>query len=267
MPPANLAPSPESFEIRVEPRLGPGGTRLSQRRRGVPWLRISLTSAVMVAGLAILAQRSAEIAEEAVETPSAAAPPAAAPSPWQPIPGPAALYGLEGPEWNRLGLTYEARRHETGAREDTLVLGRIEGETAHLRLAVTRGARATVAQSLFVDLARRAASAGMGVTRAAQSAPATTKFGAVEVADIVLASSAARSCLGYRLVHADLAFRLDGWLCGAGGQAPDTELLGCVLDRLTLIEAPEDPSLRLLFARARTRLGGASRSCSRVTPR
>lgn len=259
-PPASLVPSPGSFEIRVEPRLALEGPSLSPRRRGVPRLRISLTSALIVAGLAVLAQRSSEMAENRVEEPSAGPQPAAPPSPWQTIPGPMAVYELEGPEWNRLGLAYEARRHEMGAREDTLLLGRFASEAAHLRLAITRGARAEAARSLFVDLARRAAAAGMAVTRVAQSAPAATKLGPVEAAEIVLGSSAPRSCLGFRFIHADLAFRLDGWLCGAGGQAPDAEQLACTLDRLSPIEATDDPSLRALFARARAR-AGAPRAC------
>src|SRR6185436_6502652 len=71
--------------------------------------------------------------------------------------------------------------------EDKLVYGVFEADEPYLRLAVFRGPdEAGAPRSFFIDLARRAGEAGLGVIRTARPATMATKLGTLEAAEIVL---------------------------------------------------------------------------------
>lgn len=266
--PVAVSPLKGYIEIRVDPRPGPLPHRLSLRhqpperlsprrlsQRRLPWIRIALGSTILVAGLTCLAQEpSSDAVAGSLEPFLVAATPApelAAPAPlWRPIGSPSPLYTLDAPELKGAPAEGEARRHARGGREDLLRFGTIEATTApYLALRVSRlvgdpGPSST----LFVDLVRQAAGAGLAVMRSRQSAMVTSKFGPVEVAAVDLAAGPQRACLGFRLLHPEVGFRLQGWLCGEGERPTDPAMLACVLDRLALANPAEDPALKVLFA-------------------
>ena len=70
----------------------------------------------------------------------------------------------------------------------------------------------------------------------------------------------ARSCLGYikRLNEPDL--QISGWSCQGDGLAARRAAISCVLDRLTLLTAGNDPKLAELFAHAELRRGSSATS-------
>jgi hypothetical protein len=214
------------------------------RRRERPWLRVTLTSAAIVAGLAYLAERRQAESEPAVpiEVPPSAL--TAPPSPWQPIPPGAALFELEG-----MGaLEQESRRHAEGGREDTLMAG-MPGDAGHMRLRVRRDVADPGPSSFYVDLARQAAEAGLSVTRSGQSAPLHTKLGIVEIAAVTLAAEGEQACQAFRFVQGEPAFAVQGWLCGTPDLPVTPAHLACLIDRLA-VAGTGDPALAAVFAAA-----------------
>jgi hypothetical protein len=144
----------------------------------------------------------------------------------------------------------------TGYREDILGRGQFEAvETPILRLAVTRGAGAEKAPSLFVLLARRAGHAPPGglplsVMRTGVRGTVATRFGAVETLEAILSGPTTRTCTGFVSTHPGL--RIDGYLCGPLGGAPAAQSLACTLDALDL-DDPTDPLATDVFRKARAR--------------
>ncbi len=142
----------------------------------------------------------------------------------------------------------------TGLREDVLARGHFEApEAPVLRLALTRGAGAERAPGLFVLLARRAAvpmAGGMplSVRRTGSRDAVATRFGTAETVEATLTGEVTRRCTGF--VTAQPGLRIDGFLCGPLGTAPDARSLACTLDSLEL-DDPGDPTVSAAFATAR----------------
>ena len=220
------------------------------RRAGFPWLRLWLGSAAATA-LVVAAGQSEPGVGESLELAAIDPAPVSAPPPdWELIERPAALYAIAVPDLQDLPLTYEARRDRSGAREDILTFGTAEGDaTPYLRLAAHQTATDLPPPPFFVDLARRAADAGLAVSRSAPEGGLRTKFETAEVADVALAGEALRACLAFRFSRPEAAWRVGGWLCGAGPETPSQRQLACFIDGLTLRSA-DNAALSALFAKA-----------------
>lgn len=233
---------PDRWTIPVEPR--PERPRSRRRRTSLPWLRMSLLSAVAVTVLVVLADKPPE--ESRPEDAPGAIPraPLVAPPPlWEPVARPSALYGVEGID--RAQTFLEVRRHSGGGREDTLSFGPT-GEAGSARLRLVRNVPEAEGQSFYIDLVRLGAEAGLSVVRSAQAAPLPTKFGLAEAAQVTFAGISEQTCLALRFVHPEVQFSLKGWLCGS----PVSEAqLTCLVDRIT-VTGNEDTALKVLFAQA-----------------
>ena len=232
---------------RPAPARGPGE---------LPWLRMAVVSAVSVAALAYLADHQEP--ERVRSRPLPARPPLALTAPaasWQPVPNAPALFALDAPLLKGQAALVEVRVTRRGGREDLLDFGTLADAAApFVRLVVTRSSGdASPPSSLFVDLVRRAAEAGMAVTRSAPGAPLVTKFGTFEATPIALGTEGPRACIGFRGQHTEVPFRVLGWFCG-GAAAPATrEALVCVIDGLELTSAAADAALKAMFAQAERR--------------
>jgi hypothetical protein len=249
MPPV-AAHADDAFAIRGSIRRPASDTPARRKRSSFPWLRLCLGSGAVTAALVVLARQPEPAILDYPERPVIDEAPLRAPPPlWQPIAQPAALFGLDVPDLQGLPFAYEARREGDEAREDTLTFGSAEADARpYARLVVQHSAQPEPrGSSFFVDLARRAADAGLAVARSAPASGLSTKFGVADVADVALSGNTERACLGFRLSHADSVFRLGGWLCGPGGQ-PARRQLACLIDGLSL--RGNDTGLRALFAQA-----------------
>lgn len=215
------------------------------RRKPVRWFRTTLTSVLMIAGLVYFAQQKED---EATGTPSqaASAPALIAPAPvWTPVAAAPALYAIEGAG---ASVSIEARQHTSGAREDTLILGRF-GTARHARLTLIQG-QPEPARSFFVDIVRRAAQAGLAVSRNEQSRMLATKFGPAEVAAMTLVGrTTEQECRTFRFADREAGFGFQGWLCDAQADTVDDAQLACFIDAIAVTGAGS-PSLKALFARA-----------------
>jgi hypothetical protein len=218
---------------------------LPRRRKPVPWLRMATLSSLAIAALTYLAQRD-ERQDEADDAKAVTPPVLIAPAPlWKPISASPALYALD----KSLGpVAAEARQHTSGGREDTLTLGSF-GEARYGRIALAQGF-SEPARSFFVDLARRAAEAGLSVGRSTQSRMVTTKFGQVETAAVTLIAATEQTCQAFRFASVENAFGFHGWLCGeAAQQADERQQLACFIDRIALVSG-DYPVLKAFFTRA-----------------
>jgi len=225
------------------------------RRKPVRWFRVTLMSCLMIGGLVYFAKDKARETGNAVRD-GAPSPVLIAPAPaWAPIASPSAPYLLE----NASGpLVTEARQHTSGAREDTLILGRF-GQARHARISLVQGA-AEPARSFFVDIVRRAAQAGLAVSRNSQSRMVMTKFGPVEAAAMTLVGDGEQECQAFRFSDEDSGFGFQGWLCDSG--AEDARL-ACFINGVGLSGAAS-PSLKALFARAGKNRTGACETAARA---
>jgi hypothetical protein len=166
---------------------------------------------------------------------------------WQPIDRPAPLYAVEGADGKALPAAFEARRHASGGREDTLTFG-VFGEAGYARVSIGSGKAERESGRFYVDLVRQAAGSGLSVVRSGQSEAVATKFGTVEAASTTLADREEQGCIAFRFAQDDLNFGFQGWLCGSQTNAVSTGQLACFIDRLSLTSAADDQPLRVLFA-------------------
>ncbi|WP_243369873.1 hypothetical protein [Microvirga solisilvae] len=230
------------------------------RRKPVRWIRLILMSSLMIAGLVYFARQKGDEAKVVARTgvPSSVL---IAPAPvWNAVASGPALYAID----KTFGTaSSEARQHTSGAREDTLSLGRF-GEARHARLTLIQGS-SEPSRSFFVDIVRRAADAGLAVSRNAQSRMIVTKFGPVEVAAMSLVGKSEQDCQTFRFKDHDSGFGFQGWLCDTQAEAIDDAQLACFIDGV-MLNGAGSPSLKALFARSeRNRTdacGAAARTAS-----
>jgi hypothetical protein len=213
------------------------------RKRRLAWFRVTLMSSLIVATLAYFAPRDGMEKKPASQREGVPVSVLIAPAPmWNPLPQAAALYTFEK---STLPVTAEARQHTNGAREDTLMLGRF-GDARHARITLLQGSTEP-ARSFFIDIVRRAAQAGLAVSRNAQSRMVATKFGPLEAAAITLTGQREQDCQAFRFPHNEAGFGFEGWLCGA--TPVDETQLACFVDGLSLAGAASS-SMKAVFARA-----------------
>ncbi|HEX8663516.1 MAG TPA: hypothetical protein VF744_05755 [Beijerinckiaceae bacterium] len=242
--PADPLALPAAPEPSVRPRKRPPLFRL----------RTALGAAAAVLCLALLAR---EGGPEEAPAPRRVAPAVlvAPPAQWQPLPDAKPRFTVDAPELKALPRGFGARLRAGGGREDKIVHGTFESEDAYLRLAVFRGP-AEAERSFFIDLARRAGEAGLGILRTGRPSSIATKLGTLETTEAVLADAFARPCRAFRLRH-EAGLSLHGWHCAAGGptvgEAPAPAETACLIDRIALLPAAEDADLRALFGQAEKR--------------
>ena len=235
---AGLAPSLAWPERRRRPA--------PQRRRGSGGLILG-AFLLSLLGLAILVALNMP---EAAPKIAAVKPVAVPASPWIDIVRPIKLFDLTAPELAKAPLAYAARRHISGGRQDLLTFGSLDG-SAYMRLQLYRvGKEVAPAAPLYVDLARAAAQGDLSITRSLPPSQLATRFGTFEVADLSLAGKAVAPvpCLGFRGAALDGKFQILGFACGSKSLTLSRPTLGCLIDRLDLIEAGDDRELANFFA-------------------
>jgi hypothetical protein len=214
-----------------------------------------------VAALLVLAGSLAFVrAPQEATTSVAAAPPALVKS------APAAVvalervaaFRLEAPEIDREPkITFDPAL-PSGGRQETHAFGAFDTGKPYLRLDILQPAGEKLGNSdFFLDVARHAAQAGLGVVRIGQPTPLATRAGAFEAAEIKLsmreggvaaaAAAGERSCLAVRLVNTGLSMEIAGIACGAGAKPMDRRALGCLLDRVYYQPSGENKALARSF--------------------
>jgi hypothetical protein len=158
--------------------------------------------------------------------------------------------------------TYEIFRHPEGGRKDVF-RWTVQGEKPVAELEIYRpGAEFDQSGPAAIETARRMLPEGWRELEAAGIIE--SKFGAVRLLRQAGGADNARDCLGFvkRLDEPNL--QISGWSCQGDGLPARRAAIGCVLSRLILLTAGNDPKLAELFARAELRRGSCAASAPTV---
>ena len=210
------------------------------------------SSALASAALAALVSMPMRGGVKSVDGPVSSARGAAAS--WIDIQKPFQLYALPSPEFGKAPTLYQARRQAAGdGRADILAFGTFDGG-GYLRISIKRLADAGQEPGFFIDLARRAAEAGLAVSHPSLPAQIASSFGGLDYASATLERGGTQArCQLFRLSDTGPGLHVAGLACAAGGRELEPAALACLVDRLSLISSRDDAALRLFFAAAELR--------------
>jgi hypothetical protein len=152
--------------------------------------------------------------------------------------------------------TYEILRHPDGGRKDVLrwaapgerPIAEIEIYRPGRELSQTGPPSAEIAARMDPDGMRELQAAGV----------IDSKFGAVALLGLGDRDGGARSCLGFIKSFDQPNLRISGWSCQGDTPPARRAAIGCMLDRLILLAAGNDPKLAELFAHAELRRGNCA---------
>jgi hypothetical protein len=169
---------------------------------------------------------------------------------WSTVERPYPAFELLMPEL--IGSTYNyaiQRRAKDGARKDMLRWGEPADAGPYIMVEIYRPA---VAGDRFLDASSEIATriVDYAVTDDVKSdGQIDSKFGPVALIDFAVAPQGhERRCLGFARPFNQPAMQIAGWYCSAGHEVVDRAMVGCLLDRLTLVNG--DAKLAEMFARA-----------------
>jgi hypothetical protein len=169
---------------------------------------------------------------------------------------------------------YETLRHPDGGRKDVLRWA-AQGERPIAELEIYRpggelsqsgppiaeleiyrpGGELSQSGPPIAEIAGRMDPDGMRELQAA--GVIDSKFGAVTLLGLI-DRDGARPCLGFMKGFDQPNLRISGWSCQGDTLPARRAAIGCILDRLVLLTAGNDPKLAELFAHAELRRGGCA---------
>jgi hypothetical protein len=152
--------------------------------------------------------------------------------------------------------TYEVLRHPDGGRKDVFRWA-ARGEKPIAELEIYRpGGESSQAGPPIAEIAARMDPDG---TRELQAAGLIdSKFGAVTLLGLTDRDGDARPCLGFIKGFDQPSLRISGWSCQADTLPARRAAISCILDRLILLAAANDPKLAELFAHAELKRGNCA---------
>jgi hypothetical protein len=151
---------------------------------------------------------------------------------------------------------YEIRRHPDGGRKDVFRWA-AQGQAPVAELEIYRpGGELDQSGPPIADIASRMDPNGMRELQAAGIID--SKFGTVTLLGLTDRNGDARPCLGFIKGFDQPNLRISGWSCQGDTLPARRAAIGCVLDRLILLAAGNDPKLAELFARAELRRGNCA---------
>jgi hypothetical protein len=167
---------------------------------------------------------------------------------WSLADGAVPAYALRLSDQPDKSATYAVLRHPDGGRKDVIRWGEADRPPARTEIEVYRfGAEGDRAPDANTDLARRMAVKYASALEAA--GVIESKFGTVRLVRLAGAVDGPGACLGFVKAITTPAMRLSGWSCRGGNGQIRRAVVGCMLNRLTLLAAGHDSDLTSLFAR------------------
>jgi hypothetical protein len=159
--------------------------------------------------------------------------------------------------------TYEILRHPEGGRKDVFHWGP-QGEKPVAELELYRpGGEFLQTEAFPLEVfplealeAEIAARMDPGGGRELEAAGVVdSKFGTVTLLRLTGHPGGAKACLGFFKRLGGPALQISGWSCLGSGLPARRATIGCMLNRLTLLAAGNEPKLAELFARAELKRG------------
>jgi hypothetical protein len=147
--------------------------------------------------------------------------------------------------------TYDIFRHPAGGRKDLFHWsGADKKPVAELEI-YRPGGELDRSGPAIADLATRMDPDGMREFEAA--GVIDSKFRTATLLLLVDGADTARNCLGFMKRVGEPGLRISGWSCDGDNLPARRAAISCMLNRLTLVSAGNDPRLTELFARAELR--------------
>jgi hypothetical protein len=151
---------------------------------------------------------------------------------------------------------YEIFRHPDGGRKDVFRWA-AAGEKPIAELEIYRpGGELSQSGPPIADIAARMDPDGMRELQAA--GVIDSKFGAVTLLGLTDRDGDARPCLGFMKRFEEPNVRISGWSCQGDTLPARRAAIGCILSRLILLSAGNDPKLAELFAHAELKRGSCA---------
>ena len=165
-------------------------------------------------------------------------------------------FAVSQPELVGKTASYEILRHPQGGRKDILRWA-AAGEKPVAELEIYRpGGELTQSGPAIAEIADRMDPGG---ARELESAGVIdSKFGTVALLRLAGAAGSTPACLGF-MIHLDQpSLRISGWSCQGETLPARRAAVGCIVNRLTLLNAGNDPKLAELFAQAELKRGNCA---------
>jgi hypothetical protein len=160
--------------------------------------------------------------------------------------------------------TYEIFRHPEGGRKDVFRWSAQDGKQAEkpdAELEIYRpGPEFDRSGPASADMAARMDPEGGRELEAAGIID--SKFGTVTLLRLAGDADGTRSCLGFLKRLDEPNLRISGWSCQGDALPARRAAISCMLSRLVLLTAGNDPKLAELFARAELRRGSCTASAA-----
>jgi hypothetical protein len=195
------------------------------------------------------------------QLPETAAPPIAK-ADWSPAWRAHPAFALSQPDPEKTE-TYEILRHPEGGRKD-IIRWATPGDKPTAELEIYRpggefgqsgSTAAEIAARMNVEGARELEAAGI----------IDSKFGPVSLLRIADATDGGHSCLGFITRLDEPNLQISGWSCQGNTLPARRTAIGCILGRLMLLKAGNDPKLAELFARAELKRESCALSATPAT--
>jgi hypothetical protein len=156
--------------------------------------------------------------------------------------------------------TYDIFRHPEGGRKDVLHWA-AQGEKPVAELEIYRpGGEFGQSGAAVTEMAARMDPGGKRELEAAGIID--SKFGPVTLLRLAGSTDGARACLGFIKRIDQPLLQLSGWSCQGDSLPARRAAIGCILSRLILLTAGNDPKLAELFARAELKRGSCAPSAA-----
>jgi hypothetical protein len=175
---------------------------------------------------------------------------------WSPATRSYPAFAVSQPELVGKTASYEILRQPDGGRKDIL-RWYAAGEKQVAELEIYRpGGELTRSGPAIAEIAERMDRGGAHALEAA--GVIDSKFGTISLLRLPGAAVGTSACLGFisRFDHPDLL--ISGWSCQGDTLPARRAAVGCILNRLTLLNAGNDPQLAEFFARAELRRGSCA---------
>jgi hypothetical protein len=156
--------------------------------------------------------------------------------------------------------TYEIFRHPEGGRKDVFRWS-VPGEKPAAELELYRlGGESGQSGPAIAEIAARMDPEGMHELEAA--GVIDSKFGGVTLLRLTGNTGDASSCLGFMKRLDEPNLQISGWSCQGATWPARRAAVGCILSRLILLTAGNDPKLAELFAHAELKRGSCTPSAT-----
>jgi len=184
----------------------------------------------------------------------------AAPMGWSTATRSSQAFAISQPEFVGKTDSYEILRHPLGGRKD-IIRWAVSGEKPAAEIEIYRpGGELSQAEPATADIAERMDPVGHHELEAA--GVVDSKFGQIALLRPAGRTEDASACLGFMKNLDNPALRISGWTCQGDTLPARRAAVGCMLNRLILLTAGNEPKLAELFAHAELKRGGCGPAAS-----